>query len=61
MMETLIHDILGPVFRRVGTMVGAGLATVGVAESEINVVVGGVVALCGIGADLALRYFVKRR
>ena len=45
---------LMPLAHRVGTAVGTGLATYGVASSEIEIIVAGLVAAIGVGIDIAL-------
>lgn len=61
MMEYLIYEIMGPVARRLGTAVGTFLGGYGVAEGDVNAVVGGVVALVGIGVDLGIRLYWNKR
>lgn len=60
MFDTLLHDIVGPVARRVGTLVGGALGGLGLASDDINAVAAGAVALVGIAVDLALIYARNR-
>lgn len=60
MLETIVHDIVGPVARRVGTIVGSALGGLGLASDDINAVAAGAVALVGIAVDLGLIYLRNR-
>jgi len=61
MLETLAHDIVGPIARRVGTLVGGALAGLGLSGDHVNAVAAGAAALVGIGVDLALIYYRNKR
>lgn len=56
MLDTVLHDIVGPIARRVGTFVGGALGGLGLASDHVNAVAAGAAALVGIGVDLALIY-----
>ncbi|QCS37299.1 hypothetical protein [Tortoise microvirus 81] len=60
-METIIHEVVAPVARRVGTVLGSYLAGYGVADADISSVIAGFVALAGIGADLLIVHLRNRR
>lgn len=61
MIDTLVHEIVGPLARRLGTAVGAGLSGYGLAADDISAVAAGAVALVGIAVDLALVYLKTRK
>lgn len=60
MLETIVHEVVGPVARRFGTLVGGALSGYGLAADDITAVAAGVVALIGIGCDLLVVYVRHR-
>jgi len=60
-METVIHELLAPVSRRLGTLVGGALSGLGLASDDVSAVAAGAVALLGIAVDLGILYLRNRK
>lgn len=51
----VLREILRPISQRLGTALGTTLAALGVAESDISIVVAAVPVVLGISLDLVSR------
>lgn len=64
-MERLIADVFGPTLRRVGSFVSgaaaAKLTSMGATVETQQMVIGGAVVAGGLGLDLALSRFWRKR
>lgn len=60
-MNDFIHESFKMAGQRLGTLVGASLGGYGFAQSDINSLVAGVVAVSGIVADLVIIYLRNRK
>lgn len=59
-MKTLIKRSLQPTITRLGTAIGAILATNGMAAEHVAAIEAAIILLGGFGVDLAVRHFMKR-
>lgn len=60
MYSWVINEIAGPLSRRVGTMAGSYLLTLGVSSETVNVVTAGLVAGIGVLVDLATSHAARK-
>lgn len=59
-MSFLIREVVSPLLRRMGSILGTFLAAQGVAENEISAITGGLMALLGVVIDLGASHFERR-
>lgn len=57
----IVTEIAEPLFRRLGTGLGAYLVGLGVAREDATVIVSGAVALAGIVMDLVWSHLERKR
>jgi len=60
-MKFLTSDIFQPLFRRIGTVVGAALVAYGVTSEIATLIESGLVAALGVAFDLTLSNVSRRK
>lgn len=59
-MSWLTQEILKPLSRRVGTMLGTAFVSLGVPSGETDIITAGAVALLGVLIDLGASHYNRK-
>lgn len=57
----LLREFLNPLARRLGTMLGTYMVTVGLSEDHATAIVQGIIAVVAVSVDLAASYLERNR
>jgi len=60
-MLNAVNEILGGLFRRVGTMTGSAAVTYGATADQSAMIASSVFALLAVASELALSHYLDRR